>query len=142
MNEIRPPHVMSDVTCSLVTQLLQRDQAGQIKYGTSLDRTDLSTEDWLQHLTEELLDGAGYAQAAIREIQKLRQENESLRRAAQEYSLFRHAIETALNNAEFRRFYHNRTFQEGVNHVLDPLKEAIWKYDVQATLRQLGSTKK
>ena len=44
------------------------------KYGVSLDRPDLTIEQWLEHLTEELLDGAGYAQSAIREIKALRAE--------------------------------------------------------------------
>lgn len=52
----------SDITCLLI----ERDRAGREKYGTSLDRTDLSHGDWLQHLCEELLDGAGYALAAKR----------------------------------------------------------------------------
>ena len=139
MNEPRKPHVMSDVTCALMTMLLQRDQAGQLKYGTSLDRKDLSIEEWLQHQTEELLDGAGYAQAAMREIKCMREEMAKLRIAAQEYSLFRHAIETTMGNINLRRFYHDRTFQEGQSIVMDALYEAIWKYDLQATLRQLGN---
>ncbi|TAA20346.1 hypothetical protein [Pseudoxanthomonas winnipegensis] len=54
-------HVVSDTTFALVQMLIQRDQAGQAKYGTTLDRTDLTRDEWLQHLIEELLDGAGYA---------------------------------------------------------------------------------
>ena len=61
----------SIVTRDLIIQLLTRDAHGKAKYGTSLDRTDLSLADWLQHQTEELLDGAGYAQAAKREAEKL-----------------------------------------------------------------------
>jgi hypothetical protein len=70
--------VSSQITQSLVHQLLSRDAAGLSKYGVSLDRPDLTPEQWLQHLTEELLDGAGYAQAAAREISALR---EALKRA-------------------------------------------------------------
>lgn len=62
----------SVVTQGLVDRLHQRDAVGLAKYGVSLDRRDLSIEDWLDHQTEELLDGAGYAQAAKREIVKLR----------------------------------------------------------------------
>ena len=52
---------------SEVTRLLvERDAAGRKKYGTTLDRTDLSHADWLQHMAEELLDAAGYALAAKR----------------------------------------------------------------------------
>lgn len=52
-------------------QLIERDAHGQRKYGTSLDRTDLSLGDWLQHQAEELMDGAGYALAAKREYERL-----------------------------------------------------------------------
>lgn len=47
-------------------QLIERDQRGRKKYGTSLDREDLTHDEWLQHLAEELMDAAGYALAAKR----------------------------------------------------------------------------
>ena len=59
-------HHVSEVT----RQLIERDRRGQAKYGTSLDRTDLSLPDWLQHMAEELLDAAGYALAAKREARQ------------------------------------------------------------------------
>lgn len=61
----------SDTSRILIELLARRDAHGRAKYGTSLDRTDLSLVDWLQHQTEELLDGAGYAQAAKREAERL-----------------------------------------------------------------------
>jgi len=57
---------VSEVTGHLVQLLRRRDAAGRKKYGTSLDRRDLSLPAWLDHMTEELLDAAGYAQAAKR----------------------------------------------------------------------------
>lgn len=39
-----------------------RREAGRKKYGTTMEREDLSEVDWLQHLIEELLDGAIYAE--------------------------------------------------------------------------------
>lgn len=62
----------SEVTNGLIRRLIQRDETGLRKYGVSLDRQDLTIEQWLEHQTEELLDGAGYAQSALREIRKLR----------------------------------------------------------------------
>lgn len=66
----RPVPQVSATTQRLIDLLIERDQAGLAKYGTTLDRTDLSHTDWLQHKTEELLDAAGYAQAAIRTYQE------------------------------------------------------------------------
>ena len=45
---------------SVIDQLCAREQAGLNKYGTNTERTDLTTLEWLQHLQEELLDGAVY----------------------------------------------------------------------------------
>lgn len=70
----------SDTSRILIELLARRDAHGRAKYGTSLDRTDLSLVDWLQHQTEELLDGAGYAQAAKREAEKLLALEEPLRK--------------------------------------------------------------
>tara|TARA_R110002126_G_scaffold56480_4_gene150903 strand:+ start:572 stop:724 length:153 start_codon:yes stop_codon:yes gene_type:complete len=38
----------------------QRAMTGENKYGTTMERTDLSIKEWLTHLQEELLDGAVY----------------------------------------------------------------------------------
>jgi hypothetical protein len=49
---------------SVVTAVIQKfkDRAdiGQRKYGTTLDRTDLKTLDWINHAQEELMDGILY----------------------------------------------------------------------------------
>lgn len=57
---------VSKTTAALIDLLVARDKAGRAKYGATLDRTDLSHGEWLQHMAEELLDGAGYALAAKR----------------------------------------------------------------------------
>lgn len=62
---LTPPEV-SDTTQRLIDLLIERDKVGRAKYGTTLDRTDLTRDQWLQHMVEELLDGAGYALAAKR----------------------------------------------------------------------------
>ena len=48
--------------------LLERSQTGIRKYNTTLDRTDLSLRDWLQHAYEECLDQANYLKRAIVEL--------------------------------------------------------------------------
>lgn len=50
------------------SDLLRRSQFGIAKYGVTLDRTDLSLRDWLQHAYEECLDQANYLKRAILEI--------------------------------------------------------------------------
>lgn len=48
--------------------LLRRSQFGIAKYGMTLDRTDLTLRDWLQHAYEECLDQANYLKRSIMEI--------------------------------------------------------------------------
>jgi len=53
---------------SVRADLLRRSQFGIAKYGTTLDRTDLSLREWLQHAYEECLDQANYLKRSIMEI--------------------------------------------------------------------------
>lgn len=55
---------------SVIADLKARSEKGILKYGTTLDRDDLSLKDWLQHAYEETLDKANYLKAAINRIQK------------------------------------------------------------------------
>ena len=45
---------------AVVESFLKRSALGVAKYGVTLDRTDLSTLDWIQHAQEELMDGILY----------------------------------------------------------------------------------
>jgi len=54
------------VVFSIVKQFIQRSDFGFKKYGTNLDRTDLSVLDWIQHAQEEHMD-------AILYLEKLKQ---------------------------------------------------------------------
>lgn len=50
---------------SLVTKHRDRDAMGLAKYGVTTERSDLSTQEWLVHLQEELMDAAVYIQRLI-----------------------------------------------------------------------------
>lgn len=47
---------------SVIEQFKQRSNVGINKYGVTLDREDLNTLEWLQHLQEELMDATLYVQ--------------------------------------------------------------------------------
>jgi len=51
---------------AVIQKFLERSALGQKKYGTTLDRKDLTTKDWIQHTQEELMD-------AILYLEKLKQ---------------------------------------------------------------------
>jgi len=45
---------------SIIHKFINRSDLGIQKYGTTLDRNDLSTNDWIQHVQEELMDAILY----------------------------------------------------------------------------------
>jgi len=51
---------LDSIVTSVLGKFVDRAKFGQKKYGTNLDRTDLSTMDWIQHAQEELMDGILY----------------------------------------------------------------------------------
>lgn len=55
---------ISKVTQSLIAQFIERDELGLEKYGTTMDRQDLSLSDWLEHAIEEKIDELKYLKAA------------------------------------------------------------------------------
>jgi hypothetical protein len=48
------------ITEAVVDQFRTRAEAGKSKYGVTMDRGDLTTQQWLQHLQEELMDAVVY----------------------------------------------------------------------------------
>jgi hypothetical protein len=57
---------MDSIVTAIVEKFRQRSAVGKAKYGTDLDRTDLSVLDWIQHAQEEHMD-------AILYLEKLKQ---------------------------------------------------------------------
>lgn len=55
---------------SVITKYVKRSETGLLKYGTTLERTDLSEEDWLIHLQEELMDASLYVEKLLDVIRK------------------------------------------------------------------------
>ncbi len=56
------------VVNSVISQFVERSRIGLEKYGTTLDRTDLSLLDWVQHAQEEMMDGILYLEKIKRMI--------------------------------------------------------------------------
>jgi hypothetical protein len=55
---------------SIIDDLLFREEKGKMEYGTTMDRKDLTEEQWLQHAYEEALDLAIYLKKIIKTKQK------------------------------------------------------------------------
>jgi hypothetical protein len=58
---------MDSIVASIIKQFEDRSVAGKKKYGTDLDRQDLSLLDWIEHAKQEHMD-------AILYLEKLKQQ--------------------------------------------------------------------
>jgi hypothetical protein len=67
-----PPAPISPLKDSIVEEIVakfqERSQVGINKYGTTLDRGDLKTTDWVNHIQEELMDAILYTQRLRRDL--------------------------------------------------------------------------
>ena len=66
---------MSKLLDELISEFANREQRGFLKYGTTMDRQDLSLEEWIQHALEEAMDLSLYLmkikQTLINDTQRL-----------------------------------------------------------------------
>ena len=61
---------MSSIEYRVCTKITQRAQIGKEKYGTTMDRKDLTKLQWLKHAQEEAMDLAVYLEKLIEEIEE------------------------------------------------------------------------
>jgi hypothetical protein len=67
----KEPEVVKDtIVESVVNRFKERSEVGIAKYGTTMDRKDLSTLEWMIHFREELMDGLLYLERVIKDTQK------------------------------------------------------------------------
>jgi hypothetical protein len=50
----------SDIYKEVISDLISREKMGRAKYGTTVDKANLSEREWMQHAYEEALDFAIY----------------------------------------------------------------------------------
>lgn len=63
--QIFKPMKESKTLSSVIQDMRDREELGKNKYGTTVDRKDLSPRQWMQHHYEELLDAALYVKRQI-----------------------------------------------------------------------------
>lgn len=64
--DFKPDSIVEEI----VDRFLTRAEFGKAKYGTDLDRQDLSLLDWIAHAREEAMDYVLYLTKIERELQK------------------------------------------------------------------------
>jgi len=66
--DMKAPITEDTVVAAIIAKFASRSAVGQKKYGTTLDRTDLKTGDWIRHTQEELMDAILYLERLSRSI--------------------------------------------------------------------------
>mgnify|MGYP000273364781 FL=1 len=61
---------MSSIENKVCIKILDRAEVGEKKYGTTMDRTDLSTAEWIKHAQEEAMDLAVYLEKILELLTK------------------------------------------------------------------------
>lgn len=70
---------------SIIKQFQERSEVGIKKYNTTLDRTDLTDLEWMEHLKQELMD-------AILYLQRFQNEFEYVKKKMNEYEKEKHNL--------------------------------------------------
>ena len=61
---------MDSIVETVISKFRERSELGKKKYGVTLDRTDLSLLDWIQHAQDELHDGILYLEKIKQILQR------------------------------------------------------------------------
>lgn len=61
---------MSKIEDDVCQQIQDRAKVGLHKYGTTMERTDLSTMEWLEHAKQEAMDLVIYLERIIQDMRK------------------------------------------------------------------------
>jgi len=69
MSQIPQPLTQDTVVNSIISQFIERSNVGLQKYGTTLDRTDLSAIDWIEHAKQEHMDAILYLEKLKRTLE-------------------------------------------------------------------------
>lgn len=67
---------LDSVVSAIILKFRHRALMGKMKYGTDLDRKDLSVSDWIQHAQEEHMDAILYLEKLKNEINNTNNTNE------------------------------------------------------------------
>ena len=63
---------MSKIEERVCKKIEERAKVGENKYGVTMERGDLSKEQWLKHLQEELMDACVYIEKLLDDFQRIK----------------------------------------------------------------------
>lgn len=73
-NEVHYVCEMSAIEDRVCRKITERAARGVVKYGVTMERTELTMLDWLRHAQEEAMDTAIYLERIIRDIEKAKEQ--------------------------------------------------------------------
>jgi hypothetical protein len=82
---------------SVIEQFRERSAVGIKKYNTTLDRTDLSTREWISHFQMELMDATLYAEKLIKQDDLLKEAMLVIEEYLEGYTPHRQSLERLLS---------------------------------------------
>tara|TARA_R100001443_G_scaffold117076_1_gene139806 strand:+ start:2655 stop:2942 length:288 start_codon:yes stop_codon:yes gene_type:complete len=62
---------MSSIEKKVCDKIIKRSKIGKKKYGTTMERNDLTKLQWLKHAQEEAMDLAVYLEKIIQELENI-----------------------------------------------------------------------
>lgn len=78
---------MSKIEDKVIEKINERAALGLEKYGVSMERGDLSLEEWLIHLQEELMDASVYVERLLMLLPLMQPLNEEAPRDENDFPL-------------------------------------------------------
>jgi hypothetical protein len=70
LNKIKDESCVDSVVKNILNKFIKRAEFGKNKYGTDLDREDLSVIEWINHAQEEAMDNILYLEKLKQELLK------------------------------------------------------------------------
>ena len=102
------------IVFEIIKEFGERAKKGFDKYGTDMDRTDLTVEEWAQHLREELMDGLVYLTRLKKDIKLLQEQTAAGKSNSTEnvrYGVLMHEV-LSLTKEQFELFKKMHTQDE------------------------------
>lgn len=70
MNSLKEEIKLDSIVTSIISKFQKRAEIGKMKYGTDLDRDDLSIIEWINHAQEEHMDAILYLEKIKKELER------------------------------------------------------------------------
>lgn len=133
---------MSDTLDRVIQDLRDREEGGLKKYGTTVDRTDITTDGWRQHLYEELLDAVIYLRRTTATEQWIDQavdifgSQKQMTKAIEEMAELQKELAKNILGAD-----NEDAVREEIADVLVTMAQMVYLFDINGRIEQIKQQK-